>query len=206
VQVSGRGDLPFQQQGREGLFEPGLHPAAHGPVFYANNNGDGMVKKQQKKVIAIEIESTNHQSERCAGTSMMRREADAGPSENRAGPDQSASGTAGTGQENEELEWARRHVPPDPILAVRKTEIIGWGVQPVHKRGWRSRQKIPKEEAGAGEAGMTAPAPAPAKPEKSPADMILILAVRMERIAERLNEKILRLGRRVTELEKRGRP
>jgi hypothetical protein len=164
-----------------------------------------MVKKQQKKVIAIEIEPTNHQSERCAGTSMMRREADAGPSENRAGPDQVASGGAGTGQENEELEWARRHVKPDPYLAERKTEIIGWGIRPVHKRGWRSWQKIPREKAGAEGAGLTAPATAPTKPEKSPADMIRILAERQERIAERLNEKIQRLGRRVTELEKRGR-
>ena len=121
-------------------------------------------------------------------------------------PDQIASGTAGTGQENEELAWARRHITPDPVLAVRKTEIIGWGVRPVHKRGWRSRQKIPKEEAGAGGAGMTTPTTAPTKPEKSPADMILTLAGRMERVAERLAYKIGRLDRRVTELENRGQP
>jgi hypothetical protein len=166
---------------------------------------DGMVKKTKEKVIDMEIETANHQSERCAGTSMMRREADAEPSEDVAEPDQIASGMAGTGQENEELEWARRHVKPDPILAVRKTEIIGWGVRPVHKRGWRSRQKIPKEIAGTPGAGMTAPTTAPTKPEKSPVDMIFILAGRQERIAERLAYKIERLNLRVTALEKRGR-
>jgi hypothetical protein len=112
---------------------------------------------------------------------------------------------AGTGQENEELEWARRHVPPDPYLAERKTEIIGWGVRPVHKRGWRSRQKDSREEAGAGGAGMKAPATAPTKPEKSPADMIVTLAGRMERIAGRLGYKIKQLERRVKELENRER-
>jgi len=93
------------------------------------------------KVIAMEIESTNHQSARCAGISVMRREADAEPSEDVAEPDQIASGAALTGQENEELEWARRHVPPDPFRAERKTEIIGWGIRPRHK----GRQQ-PKEQ------------------------------------------------------------
>jgi hypothetical protein len=162
------------------------------------------LNKITKKVIDMEITSTDHQSERCAGTSMMRREADAEPSEDVAEPDQIASGVAGTGQENEELEWARRHLKPGATLAVRKTEIIGWGVRPVHKRGWRSRQKIPKEIAGTAGAGMAAPTTAPKKPEKSPADTILILAGRMERIAEWLAYKIKRLDRRIMELEKRG--
>jgi hypothetical protein len=141
----------------------------------------GMMKKTKEKVIDMEIESTNHQDV--------------------AEPDQIASGTAGTGQENEELEWARRHVKPDPMLAVRKTEIIGWGVRPVHKREWRFPKKIPREQAGAGGAGMTAPA----TQEESPGDMIFSLANRQERISSMLNKKIERLDRRVTELEKRGR-
>jgi hypothetical protein len=58
------------------------------------------LNKTTKKVIDMKIELTNHQSERCAGTSMMRREADAEPSEDVADPDQIASGIAGTGQEN----------------------------------------------------------------------------------------------------------
>ena len=93
----------------------------------------------------METETSNHQSERCAGTSMMRRETDAEPSEDVADPDQLASGVAGTGHENEELEWARRHVKPDPFLAVRKTEIIGWGVKPAHKMRRRSRNKARKD-------------------------------------------------------------
>lgn len=32
-----------------------------------------------------------------------------------AEPDQVVSGTAGTGQKNEELEWARRHLPEEPL-------------------------------------------------------------------------------------------
>jgi hypothetical protein len=143
------------------------------------------LNKRTKKVIDMEIESTNHQDV--------------------AEPDQIASGMAGTGQENEELEWARRHIKPDPYLAERKTEIIGWGVRPVHKRGWRSRQKIPKEIAGTAGAGMTAPTTVPTKPEKSPAEMIVILARRIERITERLAYKIGRLDKRVRELENRGR-
>jgi len=68
-----------------------------------------------------------------------------------AEPDQVASGAARTGQknkeENEELEWARRHVPPDPYIAVRKTEIIGWGVPPRHKPGYRQWiKKMMKQE------------------------------------------------------------
>jgi hypothetical protein len=50
---------------------------------------DRRLNKITKKVIAMEIESTNHQDV--------------------AEPDQMASGVAGTGQENEELEWAKRH-------------------------------------------------------------------------------------------------
>ncbi len=50
-----------------------------------------------------------------------------------AEPDAVVSGLAGTGQENEELEWARRYLPPNPYLAERKTEIIGWGARVLHK-------------------------------------------------------------------------
>ena len=50
-----------------------------------------------------------------------------------AAPDAVVSGVAGTGHENEEPGWARRHLPPDPFLAERKTEIIGWGVRALHK-------------------------------------------------------------------------
>jgi len=43
--------------------------------------------------------------------------------------------TAGNAPENEELAWARKHVPDDPatLIVERKTELIGWGV-PSRKR------------------------------------------------------------------------
>jgi len=87
-------------------------------------------------------------SERCRSTSTLRREAEAEPSKKDvAEPDQIASGAAGAGQENEELEWARSHVPPDPYLAMRKTEIIGWGIRPRHKKGQtRSVKKKRREQ------------------------------------------------------------
>lgn len=63
-----------------------------------------------------------------------------------AEPDPVVSGMAGTGQENEELEWARRHVPPDPYLAERKTEIMGCGVRTRHtvreKRSVKERERV----------------------------------------------------------------
>ncbi|MCX6690827.1 MAG: hypothetical protein NTW33_01935 [Methanoregula sp.] len=55
-----------------------------------------VVEQKQYKVIYIETESTNKKDV--------------------AEPDAVASGMAGTGQENEELEWARRHLPPDSVL------------------------------------------------------------------------------------------
>ena len=76
-------------------------------------------------------------------------EQDDNKSQDVAVPDQIASGAAVTGQENEEeneeLEWARRHVPPDPYLPVRKTEIIGTGVPPQHKPGGKQSIKMKKK-------------------------------------------------------------
>jgi len=46
---------------------------------------------------------------------------------------------------------------------------------------------------------------APPDTPESTGDMILILADRQERIAERLAQKIERLDRRITELENLGR-
>jgi len=45
------------------------------------------------------------------------------------------TGTAGNAPENEELAWARQHLPDDPatLIVKRKTELIGWGV-PARKR------------------------------------------------------------------------
>lgn len=43
--------------------------------------------------------------------------------------------SADNAPENEELAWARKHVPDDPatLIVERKTELIGWGV-PARKR------------------------------------------------------------------------
>jgi len=108
-----------------------------------------------------------------------------------AEPDQIASGTAGTGQENEELEWARSHVPPDPYLAERKTEIIGWGNKP--------RNKVWQKPSG------TSPEEGTGTTRDKPGESILILAERQDRITEFLSKKIEWLDRRITLLEERGR-
>ena len=105
--------------------------------------------------------------ERCISTPVTGTEADAGRSESEevcqnlneekggisppsnedeAGPDIFASGAAVSGEENEELEWARRHVPPDPYVTERKTEIIGWGVKPRHKVRRKPSGTSPEEE------------------------------------------------------------
>jgi len=77
------------------------------------------------------------------GIPERRSEGVAGPSREVSKRDASASGADIAGQENE-LEWARRHVPPDPFLAERKTEIIGCGVRTRHtvrkKRSVKERE------------------------------------------------------------------
>ena len=73
-------------------------------------------------------------------------EQDKNKSQDVAEPDEIVSGTAVTGQENEELEWARRHVPPDPYLVVRKTEIIGWGIKPRCKVRRKTKRRPRGEE------------------------------------------------------------
>jgi acetylornithine deacetylase/succinyl-diaminopimelate desuccinylase-like protein len=63
--------------------------------------------------------------------------------EDVAEPDQIVSGAAGTGQENAELEWARRRVPEDPYLPMRKTEIIGTKRHPVVYGEWLGAKGAP---------------------------------------------------------------
>jgi len=66
--------------------------------------------------------------------------------EDVVGPDAVVSGMAGIDQENEEPGWARRHLPPDPYLAERKTEITGWGVRALHKVMRKKRSVMEREE------------------------------------------------------------
>ena len=79
---------------------------------------------------------TNEQenkTEESFGTPERRSEGVVGPSREVSKRDASASGADIAGQENEEPGWMRRHVPPDPFLAERKTGIIGWRVRTPHK-------------------------------------------------------------------------
>ncbi|WAC05318.1 MAG: hypothetical protein OS112_01430 [Methanoregula sp.] len=112
-----------------------------------------------------------------------------------AEPDQVVSGTAGTGQENEELRWMNRHVPPDHKMAGQKTEVIGLVV-------------LYKKPVNAGRSQDPADCAVKSGQEHLPefsGDLIFSLYERQERIAQRLNKKIERLDRRITALEGRGR-
>lgn len=51
-----------------------------------------------------------------------------------------------------ELEWARRHVPHDPFMAERKTEIIGCGIS-VRKRRRTSGRPVRETEPAPGISG-----------------------------------------------------
>jgi len=85
---------------------------------------------------------TNEQenkTEESFGISTRRSEGVAGPSREVSKRDAAASGADIAGQENEEPGWRRRHVPPDPFLAERKTGIIGCGV--------RTRLKVRKKRS-----------------------------------------------------------
>lgn len=74
--------------------------------------------------MTYDLMTTNGQE----GMGCATRRGDVG--EDRAGAD-------GAGREDTELEWGRRNVPedrPDPLLAVRKTEILGCGIPVKNKK------------------------------------------------------------------------
>lgn len=64
------------------------------------------------------------------GISERRRKGVAGPSREVSKRDENMP-LPEAGQENDELEWARRHIPEEPVprMVERKTEIIGCGVR-----------------------------------------------------------------------------
>lgn len=108
-----------------------------------------------------------------------------------AEPDEIVSGMAGTGQENAELEWGRRHIGPDPYMAERKTEILGTGFTVRHKKKPKTvKQEEPKSGCAFGE---------------RPGEMFFILAERQERIRDYLRKKIDKLDQRITALEEKER-
>lgn len=96
-------------------------------------------------------------------------------------PDENTQpGTAGIAPENEELAWARQHVPDDPatLIVERKTELIGWGV-PARKR----------------ERQLTA---------ETMIDRVVIPVI--ERIQKDLIQRIDALDARISALERMSRP
>ena len=101
------------------------------------------------------------------------------------------------GPENNELEWAKRHIVDTPgvILVERKTELLGTGV-PVHKK-----PRPPKEpEARADPLMDMLP-----DVREGYGDLAFLLIDRQDRITGRQNKKIDRLSRRLDELEARRR-
>ena len=95
----------------------------------------------------------------------------------------------GTGQENNELAWARKHVHDfSPIQRVdRKTEIIGTGVP--------ARKKRPVRKPGMSRAGV------PPGSVRNDGDIVFILYDYMDRIAQRQDQKFERIEKRLAELE-----
>jgi len=159
-------------------------------------------------------------SERCTSTSMMRREASAEPSEKDvAEPDIFASGTAGTGQENEELEWMKNHgeTPPElekrktglhsdkpddppvvrsaPKLVERKTGLRGLGIDPARKSKRPARSRTERDLL---EYDSEVPY---AAVEKANRTLVCSLIERQDRVTERLLLLINDLQYRVDDLE-----
>ncbi len=103
------------------------------------------------------------------------------------------SGADGAGPENNELDWAKRHVMDTPgvILVERKTELLGTGVQ---------ARKNPHEPAGP---VIRADPLMDMLPDvrEGYGDLAFLLIDRQDRIASRQNKKIDRLSRRLDELE-----
>jgi hypothetical protein len=136
-----------------------------------------MLNKRTKKVIAMEIESTNHQDV--------------------AEPDLIASGMAGTGHEYQNRNGTTGKQEKNNSLRSGKTkrEIIGLGVL---YNGMTNPAIIPDNTNSPGTDSCS-------DRSESAGDLIFYLYERQERIADRLNKKIERLDRRLTTIEERGR-
>ncbi len=132
-----------------------------------------------------------------------RSEGIAGPSREVSQRDQNPSCTPeGAGRENDELAWAQRHIPEEPVsldrnarprLVRRKTEMIGCGVPAGKKRTSALREK-------AGHLSIDLP------PEvlENNGEIVFLLLDQMHRIAERQDKKIDGISRRLSALEERG--
>jgi len=129
-----------------------------------------------------------------------RSEGVAGPSREVSQRDQQPS-CAAAGRQMDELAWAQRHIPEEPVsvdrktrprLVERKTEILGCGV-PV-------KQRTPSLKEKAENLSVDLP------PEmlENNGDLIFLLLDHMHRIAGRQDKKIDRISRRLSALEERG--
>jgi hypothetical protein len=154
------------------------------------------LNKITKKVIAMEIESKDHQDV--------------------AEPDQMASGLAGTGHEyqnkngttgkhkgnssqrrskNSDEFFSSSRLPGTFQTGKTKREIIGLGVL---YNGTTNPAMIPDNTNSPGTDSCS-------DPPESAGDLTFYLYERQERIADRLNKKIERLNHRLTKIEERGR-
>jgi hypothetical protein len=131
--------------------------------------------------------------------SQRRSEGIAGPSREVSQRDQNPSCTGeGAGRENNELAWAQRHIPEEPVtkgktaprLVQRKTEITGCGIASGKKRASILREKAEH---------LTIDIPAEALENNG--DLVFLLLDHMHRIAERQDKKFERVYRRLSVLE-----
>jgi len=122
-------------------------------------------------------------------------EQDENKSQDVAVPDQIASGTAVTGQENEELEWMKRHTKTSIRQAEKKTGLRGQGIDPVRrsKRALRSRTER--------ELLVTDSDVPYAAVEKANRDLVCSLIERQDRVTENLLLMINDLQYRIDDLE-----
>ena len=152
--------------------------------------GNGGENTEISAVIAME--NTNKPTDGTVEIPVRRSDGIAGPSREVSQKDGAASFEDEAGQENSELEWAKRHIK-EPVTVERKTELAGCGLP--HRK-----KKIPSAEERMRNLAIVLP------PEvlENHGDLIFFLVDRMDRTTARQDRKIERISRRVGELE-RGR-
>jgi hypothetical protein len=141
-----------------------------------------------------------------SGISQRRSEGVAGPSREVSKRELVVPGADGTGQENEELAWAKQHVPeepemlhgkrePAPRLVERKTELRGLGIGARHKQKSTVRRRTEQDLSGSD------PEVPYAKTERAIRDLVCSLMERQDRMNEVIFLKLNDLGYRFDDLE-----
>jgi len=138
------------------------------------------------------MENTNKPTDGTVEIPVRRSDGIAGPSREVSPRDGAASFEDEAGQENSELEWAKRHIK-EPVTVERKTELAGCGLP--HRK-----KKIPSAEERMRNLAVVLPQ----EVLENHGDLIFFLVDRMDRTTARQDRKIERISRRVAELE-RGR-